>query len=438
MLRPEIAAIAVPATIDGRNMSDGDFELTAGWGHFGSGQAVMPGQGRVVQRPYAHDELQDLNTTQGSLGETFCDVHPQRPRLLVQRPRRRLELQARRLPGAKEVALLPRARHPPPPPQPRRNPPLHHHRPPHRGHPNVGDGQMNRPIWIRRCLLFRRFILQLILKNLGRFIGRITSRDGFWWVAGIAAVLVIGVFLSWRFWEELGDEEESLSTTVRNVGLVIGGVVAILVAIWRSRVAERQAGAAQRQANTTQQNLLDERYQRGAEMLGSDLLAARLGGICGLQRLAEEHPGQYHIQIMELLCAFVRYPTGGERREEGQDTVEDVQIAVRAIGTRSRTGIELERKSDFRLDLFKGEPCRRLTLGCRSRPRETNRREPRWRLARSRESVPSRPNGRKHQRSALLRFCGPNGYRRERVWLRKDSLSSNSTGPRPIQTSGLT
>ena len=35
----------------------------------------MPGQGRVVQRPYTHDELQDLNTTQGSLGETTCDVH---------------------------------------------------------------------------------------------------------------------------------------------------------------------------------------------------------------------------------------------------------------------------------------------------------------------------------------------------------------------------
>ena len=74
-LRPEIADIAVPSTIDGRNMSGGDFELTASWGHFGSGQAVMPGQGRVIQRLYTHDELQDLNTTQGSLGETTCDVH---------------------------------------------------------------------------------------------------------------------------------------------------------------------------------------------------------------------------------------------------------------------------------------------------------------------------------------------------------------------------
>ena len=74
-LRPEIAAIAVPSTIDGRNMSGGDFELTAGWGHFGSAQAVMPGQGRVVQRLYTPAERQSLNTSQGSLGETTCDVH---------------------------------------------------------------------------------------------------------------------------------------------------------------------------------------------------------------------------------------------------------------------------------------------------------------------------------------------------------------------------
>ena len=51
-LRPEAAAIAVPATTDGRNMAGDDFALAAGWGHFGTGDAVMPGQGRVVQRAY--------------------------------------------------------------------------------------------------------------------------------------------------------------------------------------------------------------------------------------------------------------------------------------------------------------------------------------------------------------------------------------------------
>ena len=59
-LRPEIAAIAVPATTHGRNMTGDDFALTAGWGHFGSGEAVMPGQGRVVERTYSQDEREAL------------------------------------------------------------------------------------------------------------------------------------------------------------------------------------------------------------------------------------------------------------------------------------------------------------------------------------------------------------------------------------------
>ena len=55
-LRPEIAAIAVPATTDGRNMTVDDFALTAGWGHFGTGDAIMPGQGRIVEREYTPGE----------------------------------------------------------------------------------------------------------------------------------------------------------------------------------------------------------------------------------------------------------------------------------------------------------------------------------------------------------------------------------------------
>ena len=55
-LRPEISVVAVPSTTDGGNMTGEDFALTVGWGHFGQGEAVMPGQGRVVQRPYTAAE----------------------------------------------------------------------------------------------------------------------------------------------------------------------------------------------------------------------------------------------------------------------------------------------------------------------------------------------------------------------------------------------
>ncbi len=75
MLRPEIAVIAVPSTTNGGNMVGDDFDLTAGWGHFGSGQAVMPGQGRVVERAYMSEEREAMGDTVSTLGDTTFDVY---------------------------------------------------------------------------------------------------------------------------------------------------------------------------------------------------------------------------------------------------------------------------------------------------------------------------------------------------------------------------
>ena len=198
-------------------------------------------------------------------------------------------------------------------------------------------------------------------KRLPLLIHRVTSRDAFWWIAGISVVLATGIFLSWRYWGELHGNEEALSTTVRNVGLVIGGVVAILLAVWRSMVVERQADTARRQSETAERGLLNERYQKGAEMLGSKVLPVRLGGIYALQRLAEEHREEYHIQIMRLFCAFVRNPTedSEEKAEQvGQSDPEaiptlraDIQAVMEAIGYRSEESIVLEKKDGFRLNL---------------------------------------------------------------------------------------
>ena len=75
LLRPELAAIAVPSTFDGGNMDGSDFDLSAGWGYFGVGQAVMPGQGRVEERPNTPDELTALGEDISILGEMTFDIY---------------------------------------------------------------------------------------------------------------------------------------------------------------------------------------------------------------------------------------------------------------------------------------------------------------------------------------------------------------------------
>ncbi len=171
-------------------------------------------------------------------------------------------------------------------------------------------------------------------------------------VAACLCAVITGLSLTAIFWEWLSGAESG-STTIRNVALVGAGLVALPLALWRGVVADRQA-------KTSQLGLLNERYQKGAEMLGSDVLSVRLAGIYALQRLSEEYPEQYHLQVMRLLSAFVRLPTKDQSLESGQVEIEsgtllgirpDLNAVMEVINWRSKTGIEIERAANYRLDL---------------------------------------------------------------------------------------
>ena len=194
-----------------------------------------------------------------------------------------------------------------------------------------------------------------------------------WYGAGWIALLGVfaWLFQNWPggFWgwlRETPNGYESGSTTVRNLGLIVAGLIALPLTLWRIRVADQQAKAAQkqvetsqRQVETSQHSLLNERYQRGAEMLGREVLSVRLGGIFALGRLAREHPEEYHVQIMRLFCAFVRNPLvtkedekaakltklvaeRGVKEEEESELRLDVQEIMAAIGKRSDAQIHIE------------------------------------------------------------------------------------------------
>ena len=135
------------------------------------------------------------------------------------------------------------------------------------------------------------------------------------------------------FWCWLRDGESG-SNTIRNLSLVLVAIIGLPLAIGRSILAQRQAETAQR-------SLLNERYQKGAEMLGSEMLPVRLGGVHALAHLAREHPGEYHSKIMSLLCAFACNPPDSDEAQE-EELRADVQAVMEAISARNKAQIKEE------------------------------------------------------------------------------------------------
>ena len=56
-------------------MTGDDFAVTAGWGHSGAGDAVMPGRGRSVERSYSPEESAAMGDTANVLGDSTFDVY---------------------------------------------------------------------------------------------------------------------------------------------------------------------------------------------------------------------------------------------------------------------------------------------------------------------------------------------------------------------------
>ena len=71
----DFRAIATPRATKHRNLTKDDLALTAGWGHRGQGNAVMPGKGHVLQRPFTQEERAALGEAQSLVGESTFDIY---------------------------------------------------------------------------------------------------------------------------------------------------------------------------------------------------------------------------------------------------------------------------------------------------------------------------------------------------------------------------
>ena len=198
-----------------------------------------------------------------------------------------------------------------------------------------------------------------------RWIKAVATSKLFWVVAGLVGMATLvglpAYVWGWQcVWDWLRGSESN-GATIRNIGLVLAGLVALPLAIWRGLVAQRQANAAE-------EVLKNDRYQTGAEMLGHATLAVRLGGVYALQQLHKEFPDVYHVPIMRLFCSFTRNPTSdasmnlrrsrpirpsgpSEYFERELNLRSDVQAIMEAISNRSQDAIKIEKADpDFQMN----------------------------------------------------------------------------------------
>jgi hypothetical protein len=97
----------------------------------------------------------------------------------------------------------------------------------------------------------------------------------------------------------------------------------------------------------TREGHITDRYAKAIELLGSDKLEGRIGGVYALKRLAKDSPERDSSTILEVLCAYVRVhaplpprdppphaPGDAEETKPHPDT--DVQAALTALGRRDR------------------------------------------------------------------------------------------------------
>jgi hypothetical protein len=98
----------------------------------------------------------------------------------------------------------------------------------------------------------------------------------------------------------------------------------------------------------TREGHITDRYAKAIELLGSDKMEVRLGGVYALERLAKDSRERDSSTILEVLCAYVREhapwpPRDRPGRAPGDDAEEpkphpdtDVQAALTALGRRDR------------------------------------------------------------------------------------------------------
>ena len=175
---------------------------------------------------------------------------------------------------------------------------------------------------------------------------------------------------------------ETLNNLAQGSALLLGALVAaatLIFTLLRTWINERTTRA-------TEEGLITDRINAAVASLGADKtvklfnddasnkdgkeytrpnIEVRVGAILALERIARMNDS-VHIQIMEILCAYVRENTKHEFKRASKDRPDrsepfyrqiprnDLQLAIRVIGRRSKRQIDIEYSIRFSLDFANG------------------------------------------------------------------------------------
>jgi len=151
------------------------------------------------------------------------------------------------------------------------------------------------------------------------WIGRKTEAGGLWvTLVSLAWTTLVAVVASY-FWSNLTVDGVPPSGTLRDIGAVILGPIALLVAVWRSTIARRQAA-------TSQADVVANRWQRAVDAaLDNGNALRRKAGMRLVQFVAQDHP-EYRSDAW-LIVDTIEHSPGATQDEKY--VAQDVLNALR-------------------------------------------------------------------------------------------------------------
>lgn len=103
-------------------------------------------------------------------------------------------------------------------------------------------------------------------------------------------------------------DELHASEVWRNWGIVVGGAIGLMLAVWRGFAVDRQSRASRTQANIARRAHTTEVFNEAVSHLDHQRLEIRLGAIYTLRQISDDFPEFKHY-VFQLLTAYLKERT---------------------------------------------------------------------------------------------------------------------------------